>query len=254
MNSVFSAFKSNKSNPLNPTEKRNQNGNKKTLNLSESNNYEKLRHIREKMSNHIIDDDEINLKKRPPIPPIASYDECDRITPFKTNLSSSPSSASLSTLTTSTTKHSDEDDNPTNYSSENNLSSKCCNGVVEDVTVDIETNSKNDVVSPPDNIITSKITATATNSIKSKLLNNDASSKSTSNISIEQQPPVNNFSNTYRNRLRLSLSNGSTTNNGSASSSINHPAVHGRNSANGQPSTGRTRLSTHQRNLSLDFR
>jgi hypothetical protein len=250
MNSVFSAFKSNKSNPLNPTEKRNQNGNKKTLNLSESNNYEKLRHIREKMSNHIIDDDEINLKKRPPIPPIASYDECDRVTSFKANLSSSPSSASLSTLTTTLkAKHSDEDDNSKNYSSENNLSSKCCNGV----TLDVETNSKNDVVSP-DNIITSTATTTS-NSIKSKLLNNDASSKSTSNISIEQQPPVNNFSNTYRNRLRLSLSNGSATNNGSASSSINHPAVHGRNSVNGQPSnTGRTRLSTHQRNLSLDFR
>lgn len=252
MNSVFSAFKSNKSNPLNPTEKRNQNGNKKTLNLSESNNYEKLRHIREKMSNHIIDDDEINLKKRPPIPPIASYDECDRVTaPFnKANLSSSPSSASLGTLmTTAKLSNGDEDSSTTNYSSENNLSSKCCNGGVSD---DVETNSKHDVVSP-DNTTTA--TTTTFNSIKSKLLNNDASSKSTSNISIEQQPPVNNFSNTYRNRLRLSLSNGSATNNGSASSSINHPAVHGRNSANGQPSsTGRTRLSTHQRNLSLDFR
>lgn len=235
MNSVFSAFKSNKSNPLNPTEKRNQNGNKKTLNLSESNNYEKLRHIREKMSNHIIDDDEINLKKRPPIPPIASYDECDRVSPFKSNLSSSPSSASLNS--TLTTGKQCEVDTSANYSSENNLSSQCCNVDVANVTVNVET---------------SKVSPDNTNSIKSKLLNDDASStsKSTSNISIEQ-PPVNNISNISRNRLRLSLSNGA--NNGSASSSINHPAVHGRNSANGQP-TGRTRLSTHQRNLSLDFR
>lgn len=250
MNSVFSAFKSNKNNPLSPTEKRAQHASKKTpLNL-ESNNYEKLRHIREKMSNLIIDDDEINLKKRPPIPPIASYDECDRALPIAaaaapSNLSSSSSSSSLNTITLAPIQKHYNNDNSENYASENNLLSKCCNGSV------VACSSKV--------IVDSASSAIDLNSMKSVddvCGTSSSSSKSTSNIFSKQPQAATNLSNTNRNRLRLSLSNGNNgiaTASSSTTTASNQPAVHGRNNANGLP-TGRTRLSTHQRNLSLDFR
>ncbi|CRK90331.1 CLUMA_CG004108, isoform A [Clunio marinus] len=267
MNSVFSAFKSNKSNTssLSPT----TNGaSKKTLNLNDSNNYEKLRHIREKMSNLMIDDDEINLRK-PPAIPIASMDVddgCETIAKSNSgfdcvdsaspsmngvggnytngNLSSSSSSSSLNTISLASIKKHYNQDNSENYASENNLLSKCCNGAG---TLGSATN-----VSIVDgNDVNNSASATNLGSLKSMPLSdaNDAS-KSVSSIFNKQPQQNNNLSNTNRNRPRLSLSNAC---NGTNANQQPQPAVHGRNNGNGLP-TGRTRLSTHQRNLSLDFR
>jgi hypothetical protein len=284
MNSVFSAFKSNKSggpSALSPTsngssetvnKRSHGGGNKKTPNLNETNNYEKLRHIREKMSNLMIDDDEINLRK-PPAIPIASIDvdECDSIQKMGGNnnnfdcvdsapsmngvnggyMSSSSSSSSLNTISLASIKKHYNQDNTENYASENNLLSKCCNGAG---TLGSATN-----VSIVDTNDVNSSSASATNliSINSMPLSdaNDASSKSASSIFNKQPQPNNNnnLSNTNRNRPRLSLSN---VGNGTSCSNQQHQqpaAVHGRNNVNGLP-TGRTRLSTHQRNLSLDFR
>jgi hypothetical protein len=259
MNSVFSAFKSNKNGPtvLSPTasESNKRNGaSKKTLNLNETNNYEKLRHIREKMSNLVLDDDEINLRKPPPIPTV---DECDTVQKLGSgfdcvdsaapsngyangNLSSSSSSSSLNTISLASIKKHYNQDNSENYASENNL---CCNG-----SATMGSASNVSIVDTSD--VNSSASATNLVSINSMPLSdaNDAS-KSASNICNQQPMPTTNnpsLSNTNRNRPRLSLSN---VGNGTQQ----QPAVHGRNNANGLP-TGRTRLSTHQRNLSLDFR
>lgn len=271
MNSVFSAFKSNKNGPsaLSPTasesNKRGHGAGKKTLNLNDTNNYEKLRHIREKMSNLVLDDDEINLRK-PPAIPIAAMDECDsfqKLNGFDCvdsapsvngytngNLSSSSSSSSLNTISLASIKKHYNQDNSENYASENNLLSKCCNGAVT-------MGSASDVSIVDTGDVNSSASATNLVSINSMPLTdaNDAS-KSASSIFNKQPQPNNNsnnnnntLSNTNRNRPRLSLSN---VGNGS-SANQQQPAVHGRNNANGLP-TGRTRLSTHQRNLSLDFR
>lgn len=271
MNSVFSAFKSNKGNPsaLSPTSngssdasKRSHVANKKTLNLNETNNYEKLRHIREKMSTLVIDDDEINLRKPPSIP-IASMDvdDCDSIQKLSGtfdcvdsapsngysngNLSSSSSSSSLNTISLASIKKHYNQDNSENYASENNLLSKCCNGAgtmgsASNVSI-VDANDAN-----------SSASATNLVSINSMPLSdaNDASKSTSSIFNKQPQPNNNNLSNTNRNRPRLSLSN---VGNGSSANQQQQPAVHGRNNGNGLP-TGRTRLSTHQRNLSLDFR
>lgn len=277
MNSVFSAFKSNKNNPsaLSPTSngtsgdlnnKRSHSSGKKTLNLNETNNYEKLRHIREKMSNLVIDDDDINLRK-PPTMPIASIDgdECDAIQKLaggfdcvdsapsiygvnggytNGNLSSSSSSSSLNTISLASIKKHYNQDNTENYASENNLLSKCCNGAS---TIGSATNVS--IVDTSD--VNSSASATNLVSINSMPLSdaNDASKSASSIFNKQPKPNNNNLSNTNRNRPRLSLSN---VGNG-ATANQQQPAVHGRNNGNGLP-TGRTRLSTHQRNLSLDFR
>lgn len=285
MNSVFSAFKSNKGSPtssLTTTSDSKKNhsatGSKKTLNLNETNNYEKLRHIREKMSNLMIDDDEINLRKPPcsiPIAPIdLTLDECDSMLPpvkpksATTNknkingfdcmdsatLSNSPvleivnggnrshNYASDGGTTLSTIKKHYNQDNSENYASENNLLSKCCNGgsatargsdvSIADVSCDVNS-SVNSLIS-----------------VKSMPLSN-SNEASRSALTIYNKQPSSSFNNSARNRPRLSISSASC--NGTAAA--NQPAVHGRNSNNGLP-TGqtRTRLSTHQRNLSLDFR
>lgn len=269
MNSVFSAFKSNKNGPsaLSPTasesNKRGHGAGKKTLNLNETNNYEKLRHIREKMSNMVHDDDEINLRK-PPAFPIASMnvDECDVIQKMggggfdcvdsapsvngyaNGNLSSSSSSSSLNTISLASIKKHYNQDNSENYASENNLLSKCCNGAA---TMGSASN-----VSIVDADDVNSASATNLVSIDSMPLSdaNDASKSASSIFNKQPQPNNNNtLSNTNRNRPRLSISN---VGNGT-SASQQQPAVHGRNNGNGLP-TGRTRLSTHQRNLSLDFR
>lgn len=273
MNSVFSAFKSNKSSSssLSPTSngagesnKRSHGTGKKTLNLNETNNYEKLRHIREKMSNLVIDDDEINLRK-PPAIPIASMevDECETVPKLSGgfdcvdsapsmncangytngNLSSSSSSSSLNTISLASIKKHYNQDNSENYASENNLLSKCCNGAG---TLGSATNVS--IVDSGD--VNSSASATNLVSIKSMPLSdaNDASKSASSIFNKQPQPNSNSLSNTNRNRPRLSLSNV-----GNGTNANQQPAVHGRNNGNGLP-TGRTRLSTHQRNLSLDFR
>lgn len=273
MNSVFSAFKSNKNNPstLSPTSngssdgnKRNHGSGKKTLNLNDSNNYEKLRHIREKMSNLVMDDDEVNLRKAPAIP-IASIDgdECDVIHQLSGsfdcvdsasppsngytngNLSSSSSSSSLNTNSLASIKKHYNQDNSENYASENNLLSKCCsNGAGT-------TGSASNVSIVDASDVNSSASATNLVSINSMPLSvaNDASKSASSIFNQQPKPNNNSLSNTNRNRPRLSISNV-----GSGNASANQqPAVHGRNNGNGLP-TGRTRLSTHQRNLSLDFR
>lgn len=273
MNSVFSAFKSNKNNPsaLSPTSngpsdggKRSQAAAKKALHLNEGNNYEKLRHIREKMSNHLmIDDDEINLRKPPASIPLASIDgdECEAMNggfdcvdsaPSSNgvngysngNLSSSSSSSSLNTISLASIKKHYNQDNSENYASENNLLSKCCNGAgtLNGSATNVSIVDTSDVNS----------SASATNliSINSMLLSdaNDASKSASSIFNTQPKPSSNSLSNTNRNRPRLSISNA-----GTGISAAQQPAVHGRNGGNGLP-TGRTRLSTHQRNLSLDFR
>lgn len=274
MNSVFSAFKSNKSNPsaLSPTsngasESSKRSHGKKTLNLNETNNYEKLRHIREKMSNLVIDDDDINLRKPPPIPTMDSVDceviqrhsnssfDCVDSAPSAVNgvngytngnLSSSSSSSSLNTISLASIKKHYNQDNSENYASENNLLSKCCNGAGT-------MGSANNVSIVDTNDVNSSASATNLVSINSMPLSdaNDASKSASSIFNKQPQPNNNNLSNTNRNRPRLSLSN--VGNGTSSNQQQQQPAVHGRNNSNGLP-TGRTRLSTHQRNLSLDFR
>lgn len=289
MNSVFSAFKSSSKGNSSPNltttsdSKKNHGGatgssSKKTLNLNETNNYEKLRHIREKMSNLMIDDDEINLRKPPcsiPIAPIdLTLDECDSLLPpvkpkssattnnNKSNGFDCIDSATLSTspvleivnggsrnyisngggTTLSTIKKHYNQDNSENYASENNLLSKCCNGgtaaamgsdvSIADVSCDVNS-SVNSLIS-----------------VKSMPLSNSNETSKSALTIYNKQPQSSTFSNSARNRPRLSISSASCN-----GTTANQPAVHGRNSNNGLP-TGptRTRLSTHQRNLSLDFR
>lgn len=266
MNSVFSAFKSNKSSSssLSPTSNgeasKRGNGKKTPLNMNETNNYEKLRHIREKMSNLVIDDDEINLRKPPTIPTM-DVDECNSIGGFDCvdsapsvngvngytngNLSSSSSSSSLNTISLASIKKHYNQDNSENYASENNLLSKCCNGAST-----MGSASNVSIVDSSD--VNSSASATNLVSINSMPLSdaNDASKSASSIFNKQPQPNNNSLSNTNRNRPRLSLSN---VGNGASTNQHQQPAVHGRNNGNGLP-TGRTRLSTHQRNLSLDFR
>lgn len=296
MNSVFSAFKSSKGNSspnltaaseskknhggVTGSSSGNSSSNKKTLNLNETNNYEKLRHIREKMSNFMIDDDEINLRKPPcsiPLAPIdLTLDECDSMLPpvkpksattnnNKSNGFDCIDSATLSTspvleivnggssnrsyisnggTTLSTIKKHYNQDNSENYASENNLLSKCCNGgsaaamgsdvSIADVSCDVNS-SVNSLIS-----------------VKSMPLSNSNETSKSALTIYNKQPQSSSFSNTARNRPRLSISSASCN---STTAAANQPAVHGRNTNNGLP-TGqtRTRLSTHQRNLSLDFR
>lgn len=273
MNSVFSAFKTNKSSPTtgavgapigvsSESNKKSHGTSKKALNLNETNNYEKLRHIREKMSNLMIDDDEINLRKPRQIPIAASMDECDSIAKCATSfdcvdsalslngfnngggtLSSSSSSSSLNTASFSSIKRHHNQENCENYASENNLLSKCCNGTGQmgsasnvSITDAIDANSAS-----ASNLVIQSMPLSSTNN----------ASQSASSI-FNKQPQPNNFSNTTRNRPRLSLSNAGNGANGTYPAT-NQPAVHGRN-GNGLPTGPRTRLSTHQRNLSLDFR
>jgi hypothetical protein len=260
MNSVFQAFKSNKNSNSN-----NANGetsSKKTLNLKDPNNsYEKLRHIREKMSSLNIDDDDIqiNLIKRIPVDMEAeckenggvglnvdcvdsSISSCSSSCPLTngTNgtISSSTSSSSLTTSLSSIKKHESE-----NYSSENNILTKCCKAddndsqMDESTIIDANSHSEESAKENCNNVVI----------IKSMPLINDINSKSSSNIL--NKPNTN--SNSRTNRPRLSLSNIGGVNN-------LMPSVHGRPNTNGLPGNGsqqpRTRLSTHQRNLSLDFR
>lgn len=281
MNSVFSAFKSNKNNqPVNNCNSSESGkpkvinvSNKKTLNLKDPNNsYEKLRHIREKM---MIDDDDIqiNLIKRKPV----EMEECKESGDFVdsgtsyllTNgngngngsinggtISSSSSSSSLTTSLSSiiVKKHGD---------SENNLLSKCCsnssNGSASNSSDESTVISSGEFKQkqqpekqqpkPIDEKPVSPI-------IKSMPLINDinkSTSNSSNNLPNNNNPNCNNNSNSASNsrvnRPRLSLSN---------IGGINQlmPSVHGRPNANGQNANGqtRTRLSSHQRNLSLDFR
>lgn len=295
MNSVFSAFKSNKSNnSLSATttssennhngssnggnNKKNQNSSKKTLNLNETNNYEKLRHIREKMSNLMIDDDDINLIKKPTIPIAIGEDVCDSMLPPKKPTTSSSSSSlslkmngfdcvdnvpsmngklngnsyvntsNISSLS-SIKKHYNQD-NSENYASENNLLSKCCNGGAAAMGSDVSIADANDVNN-------SSASASSLISVKSMPLSNTNDLACRSALTVyNKQPQPTNFSNSNRNRPRLSLSNSNNSSSSNSNVAANcQPAVHGRNTSNGLP-TGqtRTRLSTHQRNLSLDFR
>lgn len=275
MNSVFSAFKSNKGSPttLNSSSsdsKRSASSNKKTLNLNETNNYGRLRHIREKMSNLMIDDDEINLRKPPcsiPIAPIdlTLVDECDSMLPpvkpksskvngFDCIDSAAPMHAivngnhkSYASSSLSAIKKHYNQDNSENYASENNLLSKCCNGGggagnATEMGSDVSIADVND-----DDV--NSASASSLISIKSMPLSN-SNEASRSALTIYNKQPQSN-----RNRPRLSLSNVNCNGSSSTSTAASQPAVHGRNSSNGLP-TGqtRTRLSTHQRNLSLDFR
>ncbi len=260
MNSVFSAFKSN-------------NKSNNASNSSETNNYEKLRHIREKMSNLVIDDDEISLRKPHNNIPLASIDltrdMCDEydsmLPPVKpkstavankrnefddctdSSLASPPAldgvnGSSIShdyanvTSLSNIKKHYNQD-NSENYASENNLLSKCCNGngMGSDYSI---ADASCDVNSSVNSLI----------SIKSMPLCNSSTETSRSALTIYNKQPQSN--NSARNRPRLTISNANSN-----SAVANQPAVHGRNNSNGLPvGQSRTRLSTHQRNLSLDFR
>lgn len=277
MNSVFSAFKSSKnnsstvnastSNDTNCSSKKNTTSSKKTLKLNETNDYEKLRHIREKMSNLMIDDDEINLRKPklPPIAPISSEDVCASMLPPK-KPTTTPSSLKMNEFDcvdsapsmngklngngyvngslSSIKKHYNQD-NSENYASENNLLSKCCNGGTTAMGSDVSIADANDVNN-------SSASASSLISVKSMPLSNSSELACRSALTVyNKQPQPTNFSNSNRNRPRLSLSSSSC---GNVTTVNCQPAVHGRTS-NGLP-TGqtRTRLSTHQRNLSLDFR
>lgn len=275
MNSVFQAFKSNKNNnnsnssngETSNSKKNSVNVNKKTLNLKDPNNsYEKLRHIREKMSSLNIDDDDIqiNIIKRIPVDMDteckenaggggvglvdcvdgnSSSSSCPLTNGTNGTISSSTSSSSLTTSLSSIKKHESE-----NYSSENNLLTKCCKADGNDSQMDEEAT----IIGAGSSEQSVKENCVNTNNlviIKSMPLINDINSKSTSNIF--NKPNTN--SNSRTNRPRLSLSNIGGINN-------LMPSVHGRPNTNGLPGNGsqqqqpRTRLSTHQRNLSLDFR
>lgn len=307
MNSVFSAFKSNKSNngPMNNSASNNSStsggepnkkpvpSTKKPINLKETNNsYEKLRHIREKMSNLMIDDDDIQINLIKPRLTAAPMDPEDEMCPeMITNgfsaggydcvdsgtiapsplngvnnyhngtMSSSSSSSSLTTSLSSIKKHYNESEN---YASENHILNKSCNGSTVGIVSTISDNiNLTDNISGSNNVTDNSASSLvimksmplinnhndSNNSSCSNI--NDITSKSASKIcSKSPQPNINNTSsNNSRNRPRLSLSNIGNNN--------NQPTVHGRNSglptgAQSQPQ--RTRLSTHQRNLSLDFR
>jgi hypothetical protein len=252
MNSVFSAFKLNKNCPSGSSKEKSgvdKTVPRKTLSSNETNNYEKLRHIREKMSNFKLDSVEINLQKPPSIPTLDECEPlyvCSKFDPANTLSSeqhvmrnfSSSSSPSLNTIPhTSIEKYYDQDDSES-YASENNL---CCNGAeTKNCVKKVLAKSTSDVK------CSSSATNFDTNSSSSIIDSTDASKPTlkTCNTSVP-----NSNSNANRNRPRLSLSN--------IASNSQQPEVHGKNCPNGT-STGRTRLSTrlstHQRNLSLDFR
>lgn len=238
MNSVFSSFKSNKGNDdaamiSKSSDVNSSRNSKKLLNLDETNNYEKLRHIREKtihMSNFIINDHEINFPKASsniPCNDLIIDNECDStLPPIKPKLSSSKLSSSkekdnlLDSCDAHQENHYDtktsmkkNQDDLDNYASENNLLCKCCN--------------KND---------NSNASVNSLASIKSLPLNNNTC--------------TNKHQQWNRNRSRLGFNIANST-----SSITNQPSVHGYGlKSNDHIGQSRNRLSSHQRNLSLDFR
>jgi hypothetical protein len=235
------------------------------------------------MSNIMIDDDEINLRKPCSIPVAAPFDidECDSMLPPKkpsqqpqlttTKMNGFecidcidtlpppfPSSSNgklngnhhnnsyANTSSLSSIKKHYNQDNSENYASENNLLSKCCNGNAA-MGSDVSIADANDVNSSASSLI----------SIKSMPLSNSNEACRSALTVYNKQPQPTNFSNSNRNRPRLSLSSNTSSgssNNNCAVNQQQQPAVHGRNNNNGLPTGQRTRLSTHQRNLSLDFR
>ena len=257
MNSVFSAFKSNKihssrsSTSISSKEINTANyvTGKKNLNIYEKNNYEKLRHIREKTSSLLMDDEEIILRKTATddSEDLKYYDTTHKPDGFvsanSTNsltddncmsesLSLSTSSSSLNTiLYDSVKKYCFKD----NCASENNLLSKCYKNDEASNSVHLSAKDKN-------------ISGSGTNFFILKSMSMSETNGSTPLDIFNNHTNSNNLKKENRNRLRLSSSNVMRS-----ADFCQQPAVHGRLNTNGLP-TGRTRLSTHQRNLSLDFR
>lgn len=264
MNSVFSAFKSSKSsNPPGCNGESKKGANSKKV-LKESNNsYEKLRHIREKMSGLVIDDDDIqiNLIKRLPLDLDGQecFDDMDSGT-FQ-HLSEEPSLENGIH-----DAHLQNGHNHINGDNSGSSESPIIGGNVAKFEK-FETDSKTGSISSSSSSssLTTSLssvkkhscdyspcdTSLSTNNlviIKSMPLINDSNSKSAS--SIFSKPALNNASRMHRPRLSLSSIGGNNQ---------LMPSVHGRPIVG--PSTGteqkpqtRQRLSTHQRNLSLDFR
>ena len=274
MNSVFSAFKSSKnSNPPGCNGETKKGATSKKV-LKESNNsYEKLRHIREKMSGLVMDDDDIqiNLIKRLPLDLDGQecFDDMDSGT-FQ-HLSEEPNQcqsgefcgkslengdAHLQNGQIHDTHHthhngdsSESNEFPVNgengakFETESKTGSMSSSSSSSSLTTSLSSVKKHDY-SPCD-------TSLSTNNlviIKSMPLINDANSKSAS--SIFSKPTINNASRMHRPRLSLSSIGGNNQ---------LMPSVHGRpivgpSAGTEQKPQTRQRLSTHQRNLSLDFR
>lgn len=227
MNSVFSAFKSNKKSlaMLNGNESepnKISNGKiKRTHPKLNDNNYEKLRHLRGKMSNLVLDNDELNFRKPTMILPIASYDSvhslsnnCDCTNSSlsaniqsQCDLPSSLSSSSLSIVSMQAPEKLNISDYPENYSSENNL---CFNGDA--------TKKSNKLIKKS---IEDNSSLSASNFFNSSL--EEANILNSNNFN--KQPMSNDgnssINNVNRNKPRLSLSN--------INSSFLHPEVHGKN-------------------------
>lgn len=264
MNSVFSAFKTGKNNSdnTNNQNKSKSNGigtnsvsnsvNNKKLSTQDPTSYENLRHIREiTMSNNFIASDNDKNSKTNKNPMIAV-------------LPSVQSSSSLS---------------------EKSCLSMDFNECTLEDTVDSSTTPSNDFLTmPPQSIPYSaalppsgkpssmfnyepnsepNLLACANAATKTSSAGSDSSSDSEHNfinkIKARSEQLIggssNNSSRFNNNKPRLSLSSAS-----GVGFNNSMPSVHGRSvSANGTMTNGsaaptRTRLSTHQRNLSLDFR
>lgn len=236
MNSVFSAFISDKSNTsalgqpnsVVGDKRKNVVADKKNIQLNEKNSYEKLRHIRGKMSNLVLNDDEISLKI-PPANPKASTDSCKSVREI--------GAVNFSTL-------------PLDKCSNQNPHSSVCSQDDSDFTCETLNKCSNNIITLGSaNDIPHLKEYEANEMSSTQIWPLSDTSKSASNI-FNTQLNSNNLSNTVRYRPSLSLSNVA---NGSKNSQQTQPAVHGRFNTN-LSTKGRVRLSMHQRNLRLDFR
>lgn len=241
MNSVFSAFKSSKSD----SSSKSKSGKKIT---QDPNSYENLRHLRDigsstKMTTFIVtenDDDSI------PITP----EKCKIVDLIDDEINdvvdhhSKQSTADLNGTDFYYQKKTIETDCPPyspatsnrSCSSENNILNYCGSNIscsssnnsecsVENQNQNFVCDENTDVSVPIKNIVDCDVVTTTTKQIINK---------------------SNSLGSSRFHRPRLSLS-------GIGNNSM--PSVHGRpNSSNGNGEPKKTRLSTHQRNLSLDFR
>lgn len=257
MNSVFSAFKSSAKHDG----KQKSSGGSKKLSQDPPNSYEKLRHIREiscsKMNNLVVLDP-VETPAAPTVPSCATTPvqspSSEKSLELELTLDNQPAVAATNGV--------DQVDRaiPVIESSELPSVAKLPAATKPPTKADTSSDSLGDSIvvnKPPSGPAAVANAIFAVPAAPSTTIPANGSNSSTSNSSSNQWNVVSASSRFHKPRLSLSSSVGLT---GSGSAM---PSVHGRtggSGANGGQAGGgsgqpqKTRLSTHQRNLSLDFR
>ena len=257
MNSVFSAFKSSN---RHDTKQKSSSGKKIiTQDSSSSNNsYEKLRHIREiscgKMSNFV------EVEGQPTAPVVTT---------------TNGNCLSIQSPTTAPIVDKSVVDQPSDI---NDLNGEDCvdHSAVVALRSDLENldllqqdqcifptwKSKN-IVESETNSNCSLSNSNNCNSNTTTLSSSSSLSSASASATTTNAPSNSWNSRFHKPRLSISSAGSGASNNSSTTNSCNNsmPSVHGRSNANGTATANgqngvppKTRLSTHQRNLSLDFR